>query len=175
VLSLSVKEFCKLVHIWWSLGQMSCVIVAFNDSVYSIKSTEWIKNTLQSWSPHCGWLHFLLRSKNLPNGLYILLALISSFFFFIFFSMSRAISVSTGPISRSFHQMEGVYVNFLDPVQFFRFLKGRCHGNQFSSKNGAKVPTPCTYRSANPKLNGTSWPQCALITRTLRSWCLYTV
>jgi len=22
-------------------------------------------------------------------------------------------------------------VNFLDPVQFFRFLKGRCHGNQF--------------------------------------------
>jgi len=33
-------------------------------------------------------------------------------------------------------------VNFLDQVQFFRFLKGRCHGNKFSAKNGAKLPTP---------------------------------
>jgi len=24
--------------------------------------------------------------------------------------------------------MEGICVNFLDQVQFFRFLKGRCHG-----------------------------------------------
>jgi len=31
--------------------------------------------------------------------------------------------------------MEGIYVNFLDQVQFFRFLKGRCHGNQFCGKN----------------------------------------
>jgi len=23
----------------------------------------------------------------------------------------------------------------------FRYLKGRCHGNQFSGKNGAKLPT----------------------------------
>ena len=27
--------------------------------------------------------------------------------------------------------MEGICVNFLDQVQFFRFFKGRCHGNQF--------------------------------------------
>jgi len=32
-------------------------------------------------------------------------------------------------------------MNVLDPVQFFRFLKGRCHGNKFSGKNGAKLPT----------------------------------
>ena len=25
---------------------------------------------------------------------------------------------------------------------FFRYLEGRCHGNQFSGKNGAKLPTP---------------------------------
>jgi len=37
--------------------------------------------------------------------------------------------------------MEGICVNFLAPVQFFRFLKGRCHGNQFSGNNGAKLPT----------------------------------
>ena len=38
--------------------------------------------------------------------------------------------------------MEGICVNFLDQVQFFRFLKGRCHGNQFCGKNGAKLTTP---------------------------------
>jgi len=27
--------------------------------------------------------------------------------------------------------MEGICVNFLDQVQYFRFLKGLCHGNQF--------------------------------------------
>jgi len=38
--------------------------------------------------------------------------------------------------------MEGICVNFLDQVQFFQFLKGRCHGNQLSGKNGAKLPYP---------------------------------
>jgi len=36
--------------------------------------------------------------------------------------------------SRSFHHMEGICVNILDQVQFFRFLKGHCHGNQFCGK-----------------------------------------
>jgi len=53
------------------------------------------------------------------------------FIFLFFFTMSKAISVSTGPIFTIFHQMKGICVNFLDQVQFFRFLKGRCHGNQF--------------------------------------------
>ena len=30
--------------------------------------------------------------------------------------------------------MEGICVNVVNPVQFFRFLKGRCHGNQFYGK-----------------------------------------
>ena len=30
--------------------------------------------------------------------------------------------------------MEDVCVNVVNPVQFFRFLKGRCHGNQFCGK-----------------------------------------
>ena len=66
-----------------------------------------------------------------------------SSFLFIFFTMSKAISVSTGLIFRIFfHQMEGICVNLLDPVQFFRFLKGRCHGNQFCGKIVAKLSTP---------------------------------
>jgi len=38
--------------------------------------------------------------------------------------------------------MEGICVNFLDPVHFFRFLKGRCHGNQFSGKMGQNYLPP---------------------------------
>jgi len=77
--------------------------------------------------------NFLARSANLLEGLYILLALISSFYlFFIFvFTMSKAISVSTGPIFTIFSPNESIFVNFLDAVQFSRFFKGRCHGNQF--------------------------------------------
>jgi len=45
--------------------------------------------------------------------------------------MSKAISVSTRPIFTIFYQMEGICVNFIDSVQFFRFLKARCYGNQF--------------------------------------------
>ena len=37
--------------------------------------------------------------------------------------------------------MEGICVNVVNPVHFFQFIKGRCHGNQFSGKNGAKLPT----------------------------------
>jgi len=39
--------------------------------------------------------------------------------------------------------MEGICVNFLDQVQFFSlFLKGRCHGNQFSGKMGQNYLYP---------------------------------
>ena len=27
--------------------------------------------------------------------------------------------------------MEGICVNVVNPIHFFQFLKGRCHGNQF--------------------------------------------
>jgi len=43
-------------------------------------------------------VYLFSRSAKLTTGLYILLALISSFFLFYFFTMSKAISVSTGPI-----------------------------------------------------------------------------
>jgi len=73
-------------------------------------------------------VHFnLARSANLPTGLYILSSLIS-----FFFKLSKAISGSIlDRFSRSLHQMEGICVNVVNPVYFFQFLKGRCHGNQF--------------------------------------------
>jgi len=68
-----------------------------------------------------------------PSGLYARLChtfLVSSFF--LFFLLGAKLSqYLLDRFSRSFHQMEGICVNFLDQVQFFRFLKGSCHGNQF--------------------------------------------
>jgi len=42
-----------------------------------------------------------------------------------------------------FYQINVICVNFLDPVQFFRFLNGRCHGNQFCVVS--KTQTMCDY------------------------------
>ena len=48
-------------------------------------------------------------------------------FFFFYYEQSHLLD----RFSRSLHQMEGICVNFHNLVQFFRFLKGRCHDNQF--------------------------------------------
>jgi len=51
--------------------------------------------------------------------------------------------------------MVGIELQMINPAFFFRYLKGRCHGNQFCGKNGAKLPTsPRTYHSVIPKRNG---------------------
>ena len=55
-------------------------------------------------------------------------------FIFIFLLWAKLSQYPLDRFSRSFHQMEDICVNFLDLVQFFRFLEGRCHGNQFSGK-----------------------------------------
>jgi len=51
--------------------------------------------------------------------------------FSLFFKLSENISASTGLIFTIFHQMESICVNFIDLDLFLRFLKGRCHANQF--------------------------------------------
>jgi len=53
--------------------------------------------------------------------------------------------------SQSLHHMVDIERQMINPTFFFRYLKGRCHGNQFSGKNEAKMPTPCTYRSVIQK------------------------
>jgi len=60
--------------------------------------------------------------------------------------------------------MEDICVNFLNPVQYFRFLKGHCYGNQFCGKTVAKLTTPpalialsfrnrMAYRYFNERIN----------------------
>jgi len=89
----------------------------------------------------------------------------------IFFNISRDVAMATNfmsyrtcslgtevsqdlldRFSQSLHHMVGIELQMKD-TSFFRYLKGPCHGNQFSGKNGAKLPPPCTYRSVNPKGN----------------------
>jgi len=36
--------------------------------------------------------------------------------------------------------MKAFWLQMID-LNFFQYLKGRCHGNQFSGKNWAKLPT----------------------------------
>ena len=38
--------------------------------------------------------------------------------------------------------MVGIELQMINPTLFFLYREGRCHGNQFSGKNGAKLPTP---------------------------------
>ena len=115
----------------------------------------------------------LARSAKLPTGLYILLALISYFFLFLILKWFLGYKLSQDPLDRfsqSFHQIKAFWVQMIDPCLFFdisrdlclifQFVNGRCHGNQFSGKTGAKLPTPCTYRSVAPIRNGLSLSQC---------------
>jgi len=39
--------------------------------------------------------------------------------------------------------MEGICVNVVNPVHFFQFLNGRCHGNQFCVLR--KIQTMCDF------------------------------
>jgi len=70
--------------------------------------------------------------------------------------------------SWSFHQREDICVNFLNLVQFFRFLKGRCHGNQYSGKKWGKITYPSAlialsiqnvmgYRDLNVRVNSADY------------------
>jgi len=86
------------------------------------------------------------HSANLPTGLYILPSIISS----LFLLWAKLSQYLLDRFSVFFHQIEGICVNFLDPVQFFQFFKGRCHGNQFC---GTIAYPPCTYRYLNECIN----------------------
>jgi len=58
---------------------------------------------------------------------------------------SLGAEVSQDPLdwfSQSLHHMVDIEWKMINPTFFFRYLNGRCHGNQFSGKNEAKLPIP---------------------------------
>jgi len=58
---------------------------------------------------------------------------------------SLGAEVSQDPLDRfaqSLHCMVGIELQMINPIFFYRYHRGHCHGNQFSGKNGAKLPTP---------------------------------
>jgi len=73
--------------------------------------------------------------------------------------------VSQDPLDRfsqSLHHMVGIELQINDTSFFFRYLKGRCHGNQFSGKMGQNYHPPALialsiqngmgYRLANMRI-----------------------
>ena len=65
--------------------------------------------------------------------------------FVLYQTRSLGAKVSQDPLDRfsqSLHHIVGIELQMNDTSSFFRYFKGCCHGNQFSGKNGAKLPTP---------------------------------
>jgi len=87
----------------------------------------------------------LARSANLPEknaGKAIYFACGNFFFFSFFYYEQSYLSIYWA----DFHNLSpnGSYLrHFLDQVQFFRFLKGRCYGNQFCVVS--KTQTTCDF------------------------------
>jgi len=81
--------------------------------------------------------------------------------------------VSQDPLvqfSQSLHHMVGIELQMNTTLYLLRYLKGRRHGNQFSGKNGAKLPMPLHsslsiqngmgYRYLNGRANSASDASC---------------
>jgi len=62
-----------------------------------------------------------------------------------YWTCSLGAKVSQDPLDRcsqSLHHMIGIELQMITTFYFLRYLKGCRHGNQFSGKNVAKLPTP---------------------------------
>ena len=57
------------------------------------------------------------------------------------FARSQSISGSAGSIFTTFAILVGTELQMINPAFFIRYLKERCHGNQFCCKIVAKLPT----------------------------------
>jgi len=83
------------------------------------------------------------------EGIYVNFPNLVQFFrltnFVLYRTRSLGAKVSQDPLDRfsqSLHHIVVIELQMNDTSSFFRYFKGHCHGNQFSSKNGAKLPTP---------------------------------
>jgi len=64
--------------------------------------------------------------------------------FLSLWTCSLGAKVSQDPLdvfSQSLQHMVGIEWQMINPTFFSRYLMGHYHGNQFSGKNGAKLPT----------------------------------
>jgi len=79
---------------------------------------------------------------------------------------SLGAKVSQDPLDRfsqSLHHMVGIELKMIKTFYFFRYIKGRCHGNQFSGKMGQNYLPPALialsfrygmgYRYLNVRVN----------------------
>jgi len=111
-------------------------VTAFHFCVVSNKMLQY----WNQWHCCCKSSPDLFSPLGKLAGRAIYFACINLFFFSLWAKLSQYL---LDRFSRCFHQMEGICVNFLDQVQFFRFLKGCCNGNQFCVVS--KTQTMCDF------------------------------
>jgi len=83
--------------------------------------------------------------------------------FVLYRTRSLGAKVSQDPLDRFsqfLHHMVDIEFQMINTTRFFQYIDGRCHGNQFSDKNGAKLPTPLQlsllYRLTNMRINSST-------------------
>jgi len=96
---------------------------------------------------------FLARSANLLEGLYILHMFFLYFFLYIFNGRHSTTCCleANGLIFTKISGLVDGWKGLLPHYIFFRFLKGRCHGNQLKSKNQRFSSTNLLCRTVIPK------------------------
>jgi len=68
--------------------------------------------------------------------------------------------------------MVDIELQMISPTLFFRYLKGRCHGNQFSGKNGAKLPTLYLLLCHSETEWDITTAMCALTAQVMPLYCV---
>ena len=89
--------------------------------------------------------------------------------FVLYQTRSLGAKVSQDPLNRfsqSLHHMVDRELQMINPTRFFRYLEGRCHGNQFSGKMGQNYLPPAlialsfrngmAYRLADTRINSSA-------------------
>jgi len=120
-----------LDKLWWQLHQWDGSRHSQHDWWLHLRlrqySTKWISlYSLNYNNNNNNWFSFLARSANLPTGLYILLAMISSFL-----NLPKISQHLLDRFSRFFLPMGGICMNFFYGSWPLFAIKGRCHSNQF--------------------------------------------
>jgi len=151
--------WCILLHDWGSKdGIMHSIVIPVIERwvcwmLYVLCLSVCLSTSSSVFLRHIAWIKpDLARLANLTIGLYILLALISFFSFFIFLMIAQIIIISrsTGPIFAIFSPYENTLGADDRSGPRFRFVKGRCHGNQIilRESNECRLTLPAFFALA---------------------------
>jgi len=86
-----------------------------------------------------------------------------------FFARSQSISGSAGPIFTIFAPYVDIELQMINPTFFVRYLKGRCHGNQFYGK---LTYSPALITLSFQNRMGIATSMCVLTAQMMPLYCV---